>query len=304
MVYWEMDTQFLPSRYYRIQVIGLTIGCTVAAGSSRQRAGIRGAADCAMRFCATCGRPDTERGKVCSGCGGSLTRSAPPGVAGGRAAGRRTISAAGTPARIALVILVVVVLAAGAGTGIWLAGRHQPSPSSGTPITAPSATEPASPGLSSSAPSSPSASPATSSPSTAGTTSDGALTITAAAEQDPAASSVGSFLNSYFSAINTHDYQSYLALLSPQLQQGMSQASFDSGYAATADSRATLVAISAANGDVVAQVRFTSHQDPNAGNHEESCTKWRISLFLEGGSGGYLIDPAPPGYHAGSAACA
>jgi hypothetical protein len=252
-----------------------------------------------MRFCATCGRPEAERSRVCSGCGGSLTRSAPPEVASGSASARRTISAAGTPARIALVIMVVVVLAAGAGAGIWLAGRHKPSPTSGAPITAPSATGPASPGPGSSPP----ASPAASSLSAAGTTSDGALTITPAAGQELDASLVASFLNSYFSAINAHDYQGYLALLSPQLQQGMSQASFDSGFAATADSRETLVGISAAGGDVVARVNFTSHQDPNAADGEEACTKWRVSLFLENAAGGYLIDPAQPGYHAGSAPC-
>jgi hypothetical protein len=265
--------------------------------------GIRGAVDYAMRFCATCGRPEAERSRVCNGCGGSLTRFAPPGVASGRKSARPGVLPGWTPARIGLVVIIVVVLAIGAVAGIRLAGRHKPSSANAVPIAAPSVTAPASPGQESSPSPSPSASPATSSASVAGTTRDGTLTITAAAEQNPAASLVASFLNSYFAAINTHDYQGYLALLGPQLQQGLSQASFDSGYAATSDSRETLAGISVADGDLVARVRFTSHQDPDAADHEEDCTKWRISLFLQEDTAGYLIDPAPPGYHARSAPC-
>jgi hypothetical protein len=256
-----------------------------------------------MRFCATCGRPEAERGGVCSGCGGSLTRFAPRELAGGSASAGRAVLMAGKPARIALVILVVLVLTVGAWAGIRLASRHQPSAVGRAPITAPAAVPSTEPATGSSVPSSPTASPTASSPSAAGITSVGPLAVTAAAERAPEASAVASFINSYFSAINAHDYTSYLSLLSPPLQR-LTQAEFDSGYPATVDSHETLLGISAAGGAVTARVTFTSHQRPDAADHFEGCTKWRISLFLEQGTEGYVIgDHSPPGYHAGSAPC-
>jgi hypothetical protein len=132
----------------------------------------------------------------------------------------------------------------------------------------------------------------------------GPLAVTAAAERAPEASAVARFVNSYFSAINTHDYASYLALLSPPLQQGMTQASFDSGYPGTFDSHATLRGVSTDGSTVTARLAFTSHQRPDAADHFEGCTRWRISLFLEQGPEGYVISSnAPPGYHAWSAPC-
>jgi hypothetical protein len=148
-----------------------------------------------------------------------------------------------------------------------------------------------------------SAAPASSSPATAGA-GQGSITITKAAAQNPDASSVVAFLGQYFSAIDAHQYQAYLALLSPQLQQQFTQASFDQGYQGTADSAEQLTGISAAaDGDTAAAVQFVSHQDPTAANNEESCTDWDITLFLAHNGNGYLIDTAPPGYHAASAPC-
>jgi hypothetical protein len=130
------------------------------------------------------------------------------------------------------------------------------------------------------------------------------VTVGAAAQQDPAASSVVTFLNKYFTAINSHHFHAYKALHLAQQQVGLTRASFNSGYQGTIDSAIRLVSISAAvNGDTQAAVKFTSHQTPNVANNEESCTKWSISLFLAQGGSGYLIDQAPPGYHAASRPC-
>jgi hypothetical protein len=131
------------------------------------------------------------------------------------------------------------------------------------------------------------------------------VAVGAGAAQDPDASSVADFLGQYFAAINAHDYQSYLALLSPQLQQGMTRAQFDKGYRSTADSDETLVGIStASDGDMAAEVTFTSHQDPaDSPDQSQSCTSWDISLFLSQGGSGYLIDPAPSDYKASYQPC-
>ena len=123
--------------------------------------------------------------------------------------------------------------------------------------------------------------------------------------QDANASSVAAFLDHYFTAINNHDYQSYISLLSPQAQQGLTAAQFDSGYRSTADSAETLVSISTvSNGDLAAAVTFTSHQNPaDSPDQQQSCTDWNISLFLVESGGGYLVDQPPPGYHASYHAC-
>ena len=133
----------------------------------------------------------------------------------------------------------------------------------------------------------------------------GQVTITAGASQDANASSVAAFLDHYFTAINNHDYQSYISLLSPQAQQGLTAAQFDSGYRSTADSAETLVSISTvSNGDLAAAVTFTSHQNPaDSPDQQQSCTDWNISLFLVESGGGYLVDQPPPGYHASYHAC-
>ena len=172
-----------------------------------------------------------------------------------------------------------------------------------TRITAQASGSDATPGEADSAPtSSPSSLPSTPSPATS---SVGQVTIAADVSQDPDASSVATFLNQYFTAINNHDYQSYISLLSSQDEQGLTQEQFDNGYGSTVDSAETLLGIStAANGDLVASVTFTSHQNPaDSPDQQESCTDWNISLFLEQGGGGYLIDKPPPSYHASDQAC-
>jgi hypothetical protein len=85
----------------------------------------------------------------------------------------------------------------------------------------------------------------------------------------------------------------------------MTQAQFKNGYRSTADSNETLVGIStASDGDMAAEVTFTSHQNPaDSPDHSESCTDWDITLFLAQGGSGYVIDPAPAGYHASHQGC-
>jgi hypothetical protein len=192
---------------------------------------------------------------------------------------------------------------AGLFVGGWLLAAHftahrtgqNPPPEKLTPVaagqTAPASTTPA-----------PSASPDTtpSLPPAAGT-----VAITSSAAQDPESTSVAEFLNQYFAAIGNHDYQAYTSLLSPQAQQGLTAAQFDSGYRSTVDSSETLTSISsAANGDIQADVTFTSHQNPaDSVDGTESCTNWSISLYLQQNGSSYLIDQPPSSYHSFHAAC-
>ena len=122
---------------------------------------------------------------------------------------------------------------------------------------------------------------------------------------NPLTSQVVPLLNDYFAAINAHDYQKYIALLTPQASEDLTAVSFSAGYSSSPNSGETLTGIStAADGDPVAQVTFISHQNVSTSAKRPGCTAWNISLFLApGGSDGYLIGKSPAGYHASYAAC-
>jgi hypothetical protein len=211
---------------------------------------------------------------------------------------------------VAVTAVLVFIAAAAAGGTLLYLGHRSPHGQAAGHSSRPAQTQPAqdgsAPAQDGSAPapggSAPAQGPESSSPGSSGT---GAVTVAASAAQDPDASSVAGFLAQYFGAINAHDYQSYRSLLGPQVQQGMTQAQFDSGYRSTADSDETLVGIStASDGDLAAEVTFVSHQDPaDSPDKSESCTDWDISLFLTQGGSGYVIDPAPPGYKASYQPC-
>lgn len=204
-----------------------------------------------------------------------------------------------------MVATAVVLFAAAAASGALLYAQHHKShaEAAGNPTQLARTSSPAQSASTAAQGSSVSASsPSSTSPSSSG---GSAVTVAAGASQNPDASAVAAFLGQYFAAINARDYQSYLSLLSPQVQQGMTQAQFENGYRSTADSNETLVGIStASDGDLAAEVTFTSHQNPaDSPDHDESCTNWDITLFLAQGGSEYLIDPAPSGYQASDQAC-
>jgi hypothetical protein len=224
---------------------------------------------------------------------------------------RSRTGVAGLIFRPAVVATVVVLFAAAAAaSGALLYVRHHASHGEAVRNSLPSTqtTPPAqgSSGQDASASGQGGASP-TQSPSGASSSPSGgsAVTIGPGASQDQDASSVAAFLGQYFAAINAHDYQSYISLLSPQVQQGMTQAQFDKGYRSTVDSNETLVGIStASDGDLAAEVTFTSHQNPaDSPDQSESCTNWDVTLFLAQGGSGYVIDPAPSDYQASYQSC-
>jgi hypothetical protein len=206
-------------------------------------------------------------------------------------------------------------LLAGVGVGAWLAvggsGSHsnERAQQAGNLIrsTAPAASIPVagSPGSGSPQAGSPAAdSPAPgSAPPSTPSQRTGTVAISAAAANNPSAPQIAAFLDKYFAAINSHNYQAYEALLSPQVP-GMTSSQFESGYGSTADSQETLRGISsAADGDSVAQVTFTSHQASATSATNSACTVWNISLYLIPNADSYLIDNPPSSYHAQSAAC-
>ena len=212
---------------------------------------------------------------------------------------RSGAGAAGLVFRPVVVATAVVLLVAAAGALFYVTHHTSRSHATANPPQV-TQTAPPTPGPSASVLTGSQPPPDSPSPSSSGT-----VTVAAGVSQDPDASPVADFLDQYFAAINAHDYQSYLALLSSQVQQGMTQEQFDKGYRSTADSGETLVSISpASDGDLAAEVTFTSHQNPaDSPDQSESCTDWDITLFLAQDGSGYLIDPAPSGYHASYQPC-
>jgi hypothetical protein len=131
-------------------------------------------------------------------------------------------------------------------------------------------------------------------------------TVTAgpAATADPRTPGIVALLEQYFAAINTRDYRGYRSLLTAQRQAGLTRGGFIAGYRSTADSAEVLRRVgTGASGETVAVVVFTSHQDPADSANGQSCTRWRISLFLQPTGGGYAIGLAPPGHHDSYSAC-
>jgi len=145
-------------------------------------------------------------------------------------------------------------------------------------------------------PTSPSTPPATTGPS-----GGFPVTATAAVAGQPGEQQVISFLQSYFTAINNHDYGQYASLVTPS--QRPSQTLFESGFGTTTDSNATLTSLVPYGTGVAATVKFTSNQSPSDSPDSASCDAWHITLFLQPHGSSYRIGPAAPGYHARYRAC-
>lgn len=288
-----------------------------------------------MQVCTTCGRPRIGTARICTICGTRFPESAADSAeteAGGGpeqrdivAAGRRQPGRRARPPTVSrpgiIAAIAVAIIAAGVVAALVLAGGSGSSRADGAPggTHSPAATGRAGSatakprhsgrGGRSSAPATsppaatPSVTPPVTSPPSTGTRT-GSVTVTRSAARHPQAHAIAAFLSRYFAAINSHSYPQYVALLSPDMAQRVTPDRFASGFAATADSAETLTRISTGRGGLTeAAVTFTSHQQPNAANHEESCTNWSISLFLKRIAGRYQIQVPPPGYRAGSTPC-
>jgi hypothetical protein len=187
---------------------------------------------------------------------------------------------------IAIAAAVVVFLIA-AAVAVLLLRQH---PTAGH---APRPTKPAVTGRS--------VSPA---PSTPQPTVQGLVTVDPGAAVAPHEAAVVAFLNSYFRAINSHDYAAYEQLFSPALRGELSAASFSTGYGSTRDSAEKLHSIGAIGaGQVDALVTFTSHQLAADSPTSSSCTAWSVALYLVSQGSRYLMVAPPQGYQASYHSC-
>jgi hypothetical protein len=224
----------------------------------------------------------------------------PPGVPGQRSGGRGT----------AILVVVVILVALGAGGGAYALTRSQGGaapPSQGNPtVTAQaSAGTPAVQG--STSPTVGASPPPTASPSVSVTpspTRTGTVRVAAGVAGDPAEPRVEAYLNRYFSAINSRNYNAYNSLLDAQEQQNNSQSTFESGYATTKDSNEVLTGIEhPGGGNLTANVSFTSRQNPADSVDGSACNNWHISLYLVEQGNSYVMTAAPGDYHAGYSDC-
>ena len=198
--------------------------------------------------------------------------------------------------KVIFIAAAVVVLLAAGGGAYALVASHSRGAIAAPPTQGPStATQSAS--------TAPTTAPPTSASASVSTSSGTTVAVSAAAASNAAAPQVTAFLNSYFTAINEHNYQAYDSLLSQQLQP-YPQSSFEAGYGTTTDSGETLTSITdTGSGGEAAAVTFTSHQQPADSPDNSSCDSWSITLFLVPNGSGYLEGPAPSGYHASYQAC-
>jgi zinc-ribbon domain len=203
---------------------------------------------------------------------------------------------------LVLGAVVVAVLAAGSATLVWATSRHpRPAGALQHGVSARPTEGTRSPSASP-APSSPSPSPSASPPSPGATSH--VLQVAPGVAANPAASQVEALVTSYFAAINAHNYQNYVSLLTPSTAQNLTQAQFNSGYRSTTDSNMTLTSISSTSpGSVAATITFTSQQLPADSPDNSPCDKWNITLFLQPDGSSYLIGGPPATYHASYAPC-
>ena len=208
----------------------------------------------------------------------SPVRPAPAPVADGEGtdtASRLLYSAPGPPdragrtgvghrAQIISAALAAAALLAGLATA-WSAfgGHHGAAPGARLAGRQTAASRQASPPPRS--PAAPSASAPAPAPSPAPGGGSAVVTMAPGLSQAPDAAQVDGFLVSYFTAINTRDYQQYVRLLVPARRAQLSAAAFARGYGTTTDTGASIVGISPTGRGVAATVTFTSEQRAGPG---------------------------------------
>jgi hypothetical protein len=197
-----------------------------------------------------------------------------------------------------VTVAVVAVLLAGGGVIAWAAAQH----SGPARLTTKAASAPASlPAPTQAATRAPSPTPApTPTPTaTASPPSSGMVAVNPAVFAQGDEPEVLAFLDEYFAAINSRDYQQYRGLLDGRLRRAETAAGFSDGYWSTTDSGAKLVRLAPASGQgVAATITFTSHQAPSDSPTHTSCTDWRTTLYLSPLAESYVIQKPPPSYRA------
>ena len=128
----------------------------------------------------------------------------------------------------------------------------------------------------------------------------GVVTMGGNVSDDSEATAVAQMFDTYFSGINSKNYQQALSVFDPSGivdPNDSSQAqSFINGVKTSNDSHVTLVNVDPSDGSIVqsAEVQFTSHQQAGYGPKDDpgaTCTDWDVTYVLtQDSSGSYLIN--------------
>jgi len=201
--------------------------------------------------------------------------------------------------KIIAVIAGALILVAGGGLAAWTFLGHHSERSAG-PLRGGALTHRPKGAAPSQSPQASTPSPAPS-PSQTPPSTTGVVTIAPGVSQQSDAAQVASFLQTFFTAINNHNYDQYVLLLQPRLRPTVAQ--FNSGYRGTRDVNATLTGLTTTAGGVAATVTFTSHQPADNSATHTACTDWNVTMYLQLRGNGYRRVSAPPGYHAHYVPC-
>jgi eukaryotic-like serine/threonine-protein kinase len=183
---------------------------------------------------------------------------------------------------IALAALVILVPAAAVAGVAVLRSHHTPAAAPSTKGPSPSANP-----TPTSAPStdSPTPAPTTEQP-TANPTTVGVVDIAAVAG-DPRATAVGRMFDTYFSAINAHDFATAVQVYDPSGSINPNDANqrqtFANGVSTTTDSAAAVQSIGPNGSAVPVRITFDSHQQAGygpKGRPNETCTHWDVTYLL------------------------
>ena len=199
------------------------------------------------------------------------------------------------------MVTAVVLLATGTAAA-WQAGQLRPRmPATSTSLAmSPSrAGQPAGSPGGGHTPARAASTPATGSPAagsrTTGPPAHSAVRIAPAVAIEPHAQQVVTVLDSYFSAINRHDFPAYRSLFIPAIRVSLHV--FGAGYQSTRDSRARLTGLAATGPlGLAAAVTFVSHQIPADSPDHAACDRWHITVFLRHNGAGYRIRRHQPGF--------
>jgi hypothetical protein len=245
------------------------------------------------------GHPVTPSARFCRVCGVPVVAAdrppvqpppRPPGAPSGTNRAKRRAAAS------ALAVIAVI----GVATAVFWFGRTAHSAGqAGAATTAAASAQPAT--------TAPSAEFSTVPPEQAPATVPvrvGLVDISAAAG-DPRAEAVGRTLADYFGGINAHDYQRTLSALDPTgpvnpRDPGQAKR-FVAGLQTSADSDVVVTAVRdnpAVPRGALADVAFTSRQDPRYGPDREPCTRWSLTYTFTGTDDGRLLIRKTTGSHA------
>ena len=131
---------------------------------------------------------------------------------------------------------------------------------------------------------------------------DGLASLAPSAALYPGAGTIQGVISRYFQAINGHDYAAYQATQSPGT--AMTAAQFRAGFGSTRDSGVLITGIrTGPDGRQAADVTYTSRQQPQDGPDGETCTNWRVTMYLDGNAVNYTIGAPPNGYKSAYQAC-